>query len=82
MNGNKLMKKATALRRIGKDPDQSHVDHRWRASTLESCGDLMIIRSSSSYWYIAFDLFLLYMFILFDCNHQGVPKVLCFGSHI
>ena len=78
--GSKLVKMATALRRIGKGPDKSCVDHCWRASTLESYEDLSITRCSSSYWYMTSIPLLIYMFILFGCNHQGVPRVLYFGS--
>ena len=60
--------------------DQSRMDHHWKTSTLDSYGDLKIIRSSSSYWYMISDLFLLFMCMLFDCNHQGIPRVMCSGS--
>ena len=43
MIGSELEKKAVALHPIGKSPDQSHVVHCWRASTLESHGDIKII---------------------------------------
>ena len=33
---------------VGKDPDQSRMDHCWRASTLESYRDYSVTRSSSS----------------------------------
>ena len=69
-----LAKMNVVLHRIRMDFDQSHVDHHWRASTLESCGDLMIARSLSSCWYMTSDLFLLYIIMLFDCNHQGVSR--------
>ena len=77
-NDSRLAKKAAALRRIGKGSDQSRVDHHWRASTLESCEDLKITRSLSSCLYMTSDLFLLYMLMLFDCNHQGVPRAFVF----
>ena len=78
MIGSKLAKKAIALLRIGKDPDQSHMDQRSRACILKSCGYLMITRSLSSCQYMASDLFLLYMLMLFDYNHQGVPRIFIF----
>ena len=40
-----LVKMAAALCQIGKDPDLSHMDHRWRASTtFKPCGDHSIAR--------------------------------------
>ena len=80
MIDNVLAKKAAALFQIVKDPDQSRVDHHWKTSTLESCEDLKITILSSSCWYMTSDLFLLYMLILFDWYHQGVPRILYFGS--
>ena len=76
--GSELMKKVAALRWIGKGPDQSRVDHHCKISTLKSCEALKIIRSSSSCWYMASDLFLLFILILFDYNHQGVPRAFVF----
>ena len=73
-----LLKKAAALHHIGKGPDQSRVDHHWRASILESCRDLKITRYSSLCWYMSSDLLFIYMFILFDCNHQGVSRAFVF----
>ena len=32
----------TVALQVGKDPDLSHMDHHWRASTLESCGDHLV----------------------------------------
>ena len=72
-----LAKKAAALCRIEKGPDQSHVDHHWRASTLESYECFKIISSWSSWWYMTSDLLLICMFLWFDCNHQGIPRILC-----
>ena len=80
MIDSKLAKKAAALHRIGKGLDQSYMNHCWRAYTLESCGDLMITRSSSSYWYVALDHCMFYMLMLFDCNHQVVSRALCSDS--
>ena len=65
---------------VEKGPNQSCVDHRWRASTLESCGDIKVTRSWSSHWYMTSDLLLLCIFLIFDYNHQGVPRVLCSGG--
>ena len=71
---------AAALHQIGKDLDQSYMDHRWKASTLKSCGDLTITRLSSSCWYMASDFCLLYMLMMFNYNYQGVSKTLCSDS--
>ena len=48
MIGSGLTKMVVVLHQIGKDPDLSHVDRRWRASTLEPSGDHFITRSSST----------------------------------
>ena len=82
MIGSELAKMAATLDRIGKGPDLSHVNHHWRASTLESCGDHSIIRFSFYVWYITSDPLLIYMLILFDCIHKEVPRILCFDSPI
>ena len=44
-----LAKKAAALCQVGKDPDQSYVDHHWRTFALESHGDLKITSLWSSW---------------------------------
>ena len=76
--GSILVKKAATPWRVGKGPDQSCVDHCWRASTLESHGDLKIISLWSSWWYMTSSLLPIYMLLWFDCNHQGVPRVCVF----
>ena len=45
-----------------------------------SCGDLKITSSWFSWWYMTSSLLLLCMFLWFDCNHQGVPKILNFDG--
>ena len=45
---NILVKKDCSTISIRKDLDQSHVNHHWKTSTLESCGDHSITRSLSS----------------------------------
>ena len=75
-----LRKKTAVPYRIGKDPDQSYIDHCWRASTLKSHGDIKIASSWSSWWYMTSDLLLLCMLMLFDCNHQGISWALYSSS--
>ena len=52
-----LAKKAAAPFQVGKGPDQSCVDHHWRASTLESHGDhlltILLIKESIKFYLFA-----------------------------